>query len=398
MNQPPVVNQISPTVVDLFSGAGGLSEGFRQAGFNHVVANDFDEHAAATYRFNYPHTRVLTGPIEGITPDVILRAADLLYGQLDVLVGGPPCQAFSVYNHQRGMNDERSGLFREYLRVVNGLMPRFVVIENVTGITSTNEGRVCDEIKNGLSQLGYHVESRTLKAEEYGVPQERRRVFFLGTRDSCSLKWPTPTHAANYDMTAMLEGLKPLVSVAEAIGDLPPLGSGEGLEEMGYTSEALSEYQKLLRAKSERVYNHIAPHLAPINLERIRYIPQGGNWRNLPYCLLPAGMKRARRTDHTKRYGRLHPDQQASTILTKCDLHWGAYIHPEQERTITVREAARFQSFPDSFRFLGSRGEQYKQVGNAVPPLLANAVAEAILSMMRDCQPPERGRRVESIP
>ena len=365
-------------------GAGGLTMGFRRAGFDVLAANDSNECAAATYRLNNPYTRFLSGTIQEITEEHILRNTDLCYGQLDVLLGGPPCQAFSVYNHQRGMHDERAGLFRDYLRLVNGLMPRVVVIENVTGMTSVDNGRAFNEIKYGLSRLGYLVESRILRAEEYGVPQERRRLFFIGSRDTRRIEWPTPSHSAFHHESATSGSLNPLVTVTDAIEDLPPLSSGEGLDEMAYLSGALSEYQRFLREGSIQVFNHIAPRLAPINLERITHIPQGGNWRNLPYSLLTAGMRRARRTDHTKRYGRLHPYRQASTILTKCDIHWGAYIHPEQDRTITVREAARFQSFPDSFRFLGNRGEQYKQVGNAVPPLLAQAVAQAVMSMMRN--------------
>ena len=375
---------LRPTVIDLFSGAGGLSVGFEQAGFNLLAANDFDKCAAATYQLNHPRTRFLFGPIERLTQQDLLEAAGLRRGDLDVLVGGPPCQAFSIYNHQRGLQDERSGLFRHYLRIVSGLMPRFVVIENVTGIKSVSGGQAVNEIRTELRSLGYHVDSRTLKAEEYGVPQERRRIFFLGSRDGCEVQWPRPTNTAEYDMMATLRGLGPLVTVSEAIGDLPPLDIGAGSEEMAYTSGAKSKYQRLLRAGAHQVFNHIAPQLAPINIERMSYIPQGGSWRDLPYHLLPAGMKLARRSDHTKRYGRLHPDRQASTILTKCDFHWGAYIHPEQDRTITVREAARFQSFPDSFRFLGSRVKQYKQVGNAVPPIVAQAVAGAVLSMMTD--------------
>ena len=370
--------------------------GFEQAGFDVLAANDHDERAAATYRLNHPHTHFLSGAIQGITTVEFLRVAGLDVGELDVLVGGPPCQAFSIYNHQRGMHDERSGLFRDYLRIVRGLMPRFVVIENVTGITSVGGGQAVNEIKEGLKGLGYHVDTRILKAEEYGVPQERRRIFFVGVRDSDEVKWPIPTHTANYDMSAITRDLKPLVTVADAIGDLPPLSTGAGFEEMDYTAEAETEYQRLLRAGSERVFNHIAPRLAPINLKRIRYVPRGGSWLNVPYDLLPAGMKLARRSDHTKRYGRLHPNRQACTILTKCDLHWGAYIHPSQDRTISVRESARFQSFPDSFRFLGSRVEQYKQVGNAVPPLLAHAVAKAILPMIRDKSGSQREYRVES--
>jgi DNA (cytosine-5)-methyltransferase 1 len=180
------------------------------------------------------------------------------------------------------------------------------------------------------------------------------------------------------------------VTISDALSDLPSLGIGEGAEEMDYQSYAQSDYQTLLRKNSDHVYNHFSARLAPINTERMKQIPQGGSWRDLPTSLLPAGMTRARRSDHTKRYGRMHPDRQACTILTKCDPHWGAYIHPDQDRTVTVREAARLKSFPDIFRFLGVRGEQYKQVGNAVPPILAKAVAETLLSLMPEhAQPME---------
>ena len=356
--------------------------GFQQAGFDVLAANDFDQYATATYCLNHPNTRFLPGPIETITVDQFLDVSGLRRGELDVLVGGPPCQAFSVYNHRRGMHDERSGLFREYLRIVRGLLPQFVVIENVTGITSVDEGRAANDIKSGLTMLGYHVESCILKSEEFGVPQERRRIFFLGSRCHRPIQWPSTTHATGQSIFGLGGNLKPLVTVDEAIGDLPLLNNNEGAENMSYTSTATSEYQRQARDGSICVFNHVAPQLAPINLERMGYIPQGGSWRDLPYHLLPAGMKRANRSDHTKRYGRLHPAGQACTILTRCDVHWGAYIHPYQDRAISVREAARFQSFPDKFRFLGSRGEQYKQVGNAVPPLMAQAVAQAVASML----------------
>lgn len=164
---------------------------------------------------------------------------------------------------------------------------------------------------------------------------------------------------------------------------IPELGIKEGEEISEYPGPAESDYQEAMRKGSRTLYNHIAPYLADINLQRLTHIPQGGSWRDIPHKLLPAGMKKARRSDHTKRYGRLHPDGMSSTILTKCDLHWGAYIHPTQERTLTVREAARFQSFPDTVRFTGSKGEQFRQVGNAVPPLLARAVARSVARMLR---------------
>ena len=386
----------APTAIDLFAGAGGLSVGFGEAGFDVLAANDFDEHAAATFRLNHPEASFIGGPIQEIASEDFLAAGGLRRGELDALIGGPPCQAFSVYNHQRGMHDERSGLFREYARLVGGLMPRFVVMENVTGMTSISGGRAVEEIHARLNELGYHVEDRVLKAEHYGVPQERRRIFFIGTRDGRSITWPEPTHAALDGLNSFAGRLKPLATVGDALSDLPELGLGDGAEEMAYTVGPTCDYQHRLRLDSPKVFNHVAPSLAPINAERMKYVPQGGSWRDIPVRLLPAGMKKARRSDHTKRYGRMHPQGQSCTILTKCDVHWGAYIHPDQDRSITVREAARLQSFPDKFRFLGSRVAQYRQVGNAVPPLLARAVAEAVLGMTASATIPD-GKRVTRV-
>lgn len=360
-----------PTAIDLFCGAGGLSEGFRQAGFRVLAGNDIDPYAAQTFAATHAEARFLPGPIEDISAAALLRVAGLKKGELDCLIGGPPCQAFSVYNHQRGMHDDRSVLFREYLRIVKGLLPKWVVMENVTGITSAGNGKAVEAILEGLASLGYHVETNILRAEEYGVPQERRRIFFVGNRIGLPIAWPKQTHGP---------GLKPFVNVWDAIGDLPRLKNGEDPgKPLPYRTQAKCDYQVELRGNSTQATQHAAPRLAPINLERMKHIPEGGSWRDVPVKLLPAGMKRARRCDHTKRYGRLRKDGLSSTILTKCDLHWGAYIHPEQDRVLTVREAARMQSFPDWFTFAGPRTEQYVQVGNAVPPLLGRCVAEAVL-------------------
>lgn len=369
------------TAIDLFAGAGGLSEGFREAGFEIVAANDFDEYAAETFGLSHPETPFILAPVQQVDANQLLDTAKLAPLELDVLLGGPPCQAFSVYNHQRGMHDDRSGLFKEYLRLVEGLLPRFVVIENVTGILSIAGGRAVSEIKQGLEDLGYHVEVSVLKAEEFGVPQERRRVFFIGSRDSKTILWPSPTHFGRSAMPLLSANKLPFVTVHEAISDLPKLVAGEGIEVSQYDQQPSGCYQKEMRSEAAQVFNHVAPVLQAINVERLKHIPQGGSWRDIPFHLLPSGMKAAKRSDHTKRYGRLDPNGLASTILTKCDLHWGAYIHPEQERTITVREAARFQSFPDHIHFSGPRSEQYRQVGNAVPPRLARAVAASVLQM-----------------
>lgn len=382
------------TNIELFCGAGGLSEGFLQAGFKVLAANDFDEHAIATIQSTHPQTKALPAKIEDISARDLLLGTGLGKGELDVLSGGPPCQAFSVYNHQRGMHDERSGLFRQYIRLVRELRPKFIVMENVTGIRSVGDGRAVEEIGRRLGELGYHVEHRILKAEEFGVPQERRRVFFVGNRIGARFEWPRASHGqhSSSNGNGSSRRLKPLVTVWDAISDLPPRKILGGEEVSDYRREPQSDYQRMLRRGAKQLYNHVAPFLAPINRERLKHIPQGGSWRDIPHALLPAGMKRARRCDHTKRYGRLHPRGLACTILTKCDLHWGAYIHPTQDRTLTVREAARLQSFPDRYRFSGPRVEQFRQVGNAVPPLLAAAVARAVARCLRKA--PSRKREL----
>jgi DNA (cytosine-5)-methyltransferase 1 len=377
------------TAIDLFAGAGGLSEGFGMEGFQILAANDFDKNASETYKLNHPDVNFLDGPIQNITGQDLLKAAGIKKGKLDVLLGGPPCQAFSVYNHQRGFHDERSGLFREYIRIVEALEPKIIVMENVTGMSSVEKGRAIIEIHDSLEKLGYTVEHKILKAEDYGVPQERRRIIFLGVLDNCSIQWPGSTHNKDGD-----KKLKKFNTVWDAISDLPALKIGEGFELGDYINDPLSDLQRYLRKNSMYIFNHYAPRLTDINIHRMRFIPQGGSWRNIPQDLLPAGMKRAKRSDHTKRYGRLAQEGLSSTILTRCDPHWGAYIHPTQDRTLTVREAARLQTFPDRVKFLGARVEQYKQVGNAVPPLLGKVIAKSVKNILTCSKTGQTAERV----
>lgn len=371
----------SLTAIDLFCGAGGLSEGFRQAGFHVLAGQDFDDQAGATFAATHPEAKFIGGPIQDVTPQQLLKAAGKKRGEIDVIVGGPPCQGYSVYNHQRGANDPRAGLFREYLRIVEGIQPRWLVMENVTGITSIAGGGVVREIFEGMKSLGYRVEMKVLRAEEFGVPQERRRVFFIATRTDAPILFPEPTHG---------EGLLPFVTVWDAISDLPKLENGDKAAPRAYAKKPQNAYQALLRGACTVVQNHSASRLSRINEERMRHIPPGGSWRDIPFELLPAGMKLAKRSDHTKRYGRPRKTDLACTILTKCDVHWGAYIHPVQDRSLTVREAARLQSFPDFFVFHGSSTEQYVQVGNAVPPLLGRCVAESLLLADRAAAAPAK--------
>lgn len=355
------------TVIDLFCGAGGLSAGLEMAGFRVLAGVDMFEAAGKTFEATHPHAKFIGDPIQDVSVEKLMEVTGLKRGELTVLVGGPPCQAYSVYNHQRGMHDERATLFRQYLRIVEGLHPEWIVMENVAGIYSIGGGVAVHAIKTELRSLGYVVEEKVLKAEEFGVPQERRRVVFIGNRLGEPITHPAPTHGP---------GLKPYVTIRDAIGDLPALQNGEDLGKVSYAHEPRCDFQKVVRGNRTSVANHAAPRLGKANLARLDHIPQGGSWRDIPFDLLPAGMKRAKRSDHTKRYGRMKWDGLSCTVLTKCDIHWGAYIHPEQNRAISVREAARLQSFPDSFEFTGSKTDQYIQVGNAVPPLLGKAIGD----------------------
>ena len=344
-----MIGRTDLTAIDLFCGAGGLSEGFRQSGFHVLAGQDYDDQAGATFAATHHEARFIGGPIEKVTPQQLLKAAGAKRGEIDVIVGGPPCQGYSVYNHQRGENDPRAGLFKQYLRIVEGIKPRWIVMENVTGITSIAGGNIVREIYAGMHELGYRVDMRVLKAEQYGVPQERRRVFFVATRTDAPILFPEPTHGP---------GLEPYVTVWDAISDLPVLKNGDDRALRAYRTAPQNSYQALLRGDCSKPANHSASRLSKINEERMQHIPPGGSWRDIPLELLPAGMQKAKRSDHTKRYGRPRKTDLACTILTKCDVHWGAYIHPVQDRALTVREAARLQSFPDFFEFQGSRTEQ----------------------------------------
>jgi DNA (cytosine-5)-methyltransferase 1 len=385
----------NPRVVDLFAGAGGLSCGLAMAGFDSIAAVEMTEAYASTYVANHPDAKVFVEDIRGLARKDLCKILGVKRGELDLLAGGPPCQGFSINAPIRSLDDPRNHLFKDYMTFVEKLRPQAVLLENVTGIISLGQGTVVQQIYKELTSLGYSVAHRILFAAHYGVPQIRYRTIVLAIRGvQKQVEFPQPTHyaegVANFTQAKTLcipidplfaQHLRSGTTVADAIFDLPPVEAGITNGPLAYATPARNDYQRLLRRGSRKACNHHGHRIAPINLERLKHIPQGGSWRDIPVRLLPAGLKRARRSDHTKRYGRLAPDGMCSTILTKCDPHWGSFFHPLQDRVLTVREAARIQSFPDTFHFLGSVGEQYAQVGNAVPPLLARAVGLQILKM-----------------
>jgi DNA (cytosine-5)-methyltransferase 1 len=355
---------------------------------------------AQTYKKNHPETEVMTADVRTIDPVAIRQKLGLEREQLDLMAGGPPCQGFSINAPIRSVLDERNHLFKEYLRFVDAFAPKAVLIENVPGLVSFEEGETLHAILNALAELGYGAEVRILGAAYYGVPQMRWRTFIVGLRGKNvpASVFPEPVYHApirpNFTTTfdghmlvkmPTAETDSKFVTVYDALSDLPALKNGEqGAAIKEYRTKPVSDYQRRSRTGSIGVLNHEAPRLAEINLKRLHYIKPGGNWTDIPDDLLPKGMMRARKSDHTKRYGRVDPNGLASTILTKCDPHWGAYFHYEQDRSFTVREAARLQSFPDHFVFTGTQAQQFAQVGNAVPPLLANAVGLAIKSVLEE--------------
>ena len=388
------------TMIDLFAGAGGLSEGLTEAGFHSLFASEIIPVYAQTYKLNHPSANVMTADIRSLDANKIRDELNIARGELDLIAGGPPCQGFSINAPIRSTLDQRNHLFKEFLRFVEAFAPKAILIENVPGLVSFEHGATLHAILNALADLGYGADVRILGAAYYGVPQMRWRTIILGLRgkDLPPFAFPEPVYHApirpNFTTTFDGHSLVKLpkasasanfVTVAEAIGDLPPLKSGEqGAAIKEYYTEPSCDFQRRARRGSPGVMNHEAPKLSKINMQRLHYISPGGNWTDIPNNLLPKGMQRARKSDHTKRYGRVMPDGLASTILTKCDPHWGAYFHYSQDRSFTVREAARIQSFPDHFIFAGNLQEQFAQVGNAVPPLLAEAVGVTIKSILQE--------------
>lgn len=384
------------TTIDLFCGAGGITEGFRQAGLNCLYGNDAMKEAIDTFSHNHPSAFADPRPIEQVDPAKVRKQLGLGRGVLDVLVGGPPCQGFSINAPERFLSDRRNVLFKHYARFLEEFEPKTFLFENVPGLISLGAGKIFDQIRKEFTRRGYAVSVRILFAAHYGVPQERWRLIILGSSLG-EIEHPEPTHHASgranfkggrtmtFDLSENdAAHLAPFVTVDQAIADLPRLEMGEGGEELAYTVESHSNYSSMLRNPAGLTFNHYAAQLSRQNIERMKYVKPGGSWRDIPHGLLPKGMQRARKSDHTKRYGRLRGDRLAGTVMTKCDPHWGAVFLPDQDRSLTVREAARLQSFPDGYRFMGSRVSQYEQVGNAVPVLMAKAIAENIRVHVED--------------
>ena len=345
--------------IDLFCGAGGLSAGAIATGVKIAVAVESDPHAVETYRRNHPSVRVLLQDIRSL-PDL----PPIQTTVPTVVFGGPPCQGFSTSNQRtRNVTNSHNLLYREFLRHVRSISPTFVVFENVKGFVETEQGIYFSSVVNGLEQLGYRVEYKILNALDFGVPQRRSRLFIIGSRIDGQLL-PRPTSIRT-------------LTVADAISDLPNLSNGAALHRTRYKTKPLSDYARRLRGDCSLCANNFVTKNADYVVERYSFIPPGGNWRCIPSRLMSNYTNRSR--CHDGIYHRLSWDRPAIVI---GNYRKNMLVHPTDHRGLSVREAARLQSFSDSFVFTGSIGFQQQQVANAVPPLLSRAVFKQLKDIL----------------
>ena len=357
------------TCVDLFSGAGGLSRGFMDAGYDVVLGVDFNESALKTFKANHGDAKtMLLDLFDHKNIDVIVKYLFDNGISLDVLIGGPPCQGFSIAG-PRDMNDRRNSLYLAMVKLARRIKPKAILLENVPGMIQTNDGIGAKRIVDDFKKIGYKMVPKLLYAPDYGVPQIRKRVFFVGLRDGIEFEFPKPIFSPEQYVTC-----------EDAIGDLPSLQTKDGEiikgeEIQDYLCEPQSEYQKMIRNNSNAIYNHIGCIPIEKTKKMISLVPEGKNYKALPEeyrCLYK----------YHEALTRYHSKKPSLTINTGHRSHF----HYKWNRIPTVRESARLQSFPDDFIFYGNKTEQYKQVGNAVPPLLGKAVAEQLKKYLKDIE------------
>lgn len=340
--------------IDLFCGAGGLSLGFQNAGVNILLGIDNDAKALEVFEKNHNNAKTICGDITQIHyDDVIKKIGDK---QIDLIIGGPPCQGMSL-SGPRKFDDPRNKLYLSYIRLVEEIKPKAFVIENVPGLVSLFGGQIKESIIQKFNDLGYTVNFQILCAADYGVPQNRKRVVFVGFKDKL------------FDFDQIKK--KEMVTCEMALSDLPTLENELGLDPSDYLTEATNFYQKLMRKNSSKVRNHIAAVHSEKVKKIISLVPDGGNYKNLPEEYQKS------RNFHVA-WTRFRSDRPAPTIDTGHRHHF----HYKYNRVPTVRECARLQSFPDDFIFEGNKTQQFRQVGNAVPPLMAEAIAKAVINQM----------------
>lgn len=391
-------------VLDTFAGAGGFSLGFQLSGYFDIVgAIEVDEWAADTFKYNHPHANVLVKNILDVTDEELKEN----FSDVDFLLGGPPCQGFSICNKNAGdPKDPRNSLFREFLRVAKVLSPSVVIMENVPNLlkAKTEDNlSVISIITSELEKLGFHVAYSVLDATSYGVPQIRKRLVVIGSKNKLENYFPLPTHTTNKiedDLFGNLKDLQACPTLWDAISDLPKIEACEGDEIMDYTDSPSNNYQRLLREDSDRIFNHTAMNHSKRMIHRFASMKWGESTVDVPEELKP--LKRNGNGEKSEKvYGqnnrRMYPNRPCHTIAASF---YANFVHPYLNRNFTPREGARIQSFPDWYRFLGKpttpsksllkkEGRltdihlcQYNQIGNAVPPLLSKAIATNLYNQL----------------
>lgn len=341
--------------IDLFCGCGGLSYGFESAGYNILLGIDNDAKALESFEMNHKNSKSICGDITQITYEKDIKS---IIGEktIDVIIGGPPCQGMSL-SGPRKFDDPRNKLYLSYIRLVKEIQPKAFVIENVPGLVGLFGGEIKDSIIQKLTDLGYEMKYKILCASDYGVPQNRKRVVFVGIKKG-NFEYP--------------EVISKKINCEMALSDLPTLENDLGSEDARYLTEPQNDYQKLMRRNSDSVKNHIAAKHSEKVKKIISLVPDGGNYKDLSDEYISS------RNFHVA-WTRFASDKPAPTIDTGHRHHF----HYKFNRVPTVRECARLQSFPDDFIFIGNKTQQFRQVGNAVPPLMAQCIANQLIKTLQ---------------
>ena len=361
-----------------------MTLGFGWAGFNSVLASDIDENCEKTFATNFPEIPFLCGDLSEFTKDEFDKI--ISEKEIDVIIGGPPCQGFSLANKKRNKvsEDPRNKLFYEFVKTINWYNPKSFVMENVKGLLSMESGQVIKQIQNefeNAGKFGYEVRTKVLKASDYGVPQSRERVIIIGIRKDLELVPEFPSKKYEKEVT-----------VEEAISDLPKINAGEGEEKLNYAGKPTNDYQKFMRKNSKKVYNHIAMRHTQRLIERFKAIQPGKNLLDVweTHGAVQRGNPNEKsNVKFSQNNLRLIANKPAPTIAASFQSN---FIHPFLDRNFTAREGARLQSFPDDFIFEGMRTKmswekglsQYQQIGNAVPPLMAFEIATTLKRVLEN--------------
>lgn len=341
---------LKPTVIDLFCGIGGFSKGFEMAGFDVLFGIDNWEIAITTFQKNHENTKGILADLTELNDSFFKEYEN----KVDVIIAGPPCQGFSMCG-KRKIDDKRNELFNEVIRAVSIIKPKVVIIENVVGLLSmiNSEGEdVKQVIIKEFDNLNYSVNFKILNASDYNVPQKRKRVFFIASKIG-DISFPAPK--------------KEIVTVWDALSNIPDC-------DKEYYKKPINNFQKIMDDGEKKIYNHDAMKHNKNVLNRIKHVPPGGNWKDIPPEIYNVG------GNHSNNYRRLDPDKPAITIKHAIK---SMIIHPKFDRVITAREAARLQSIPDSFIIEGNKTDQHQQLANAVPPLLGYEIGKEVKNKIR---------------